>query len=219
MYTDVIQKKSLYHSFYCIHIQEYPKYPVSCDTANVKYPHTPRFLTYNAGGTRASVVLHLLDGMGQIQGATTSATTCELSKTPITYDIPHREGRCPTSRKLILSGRRLPLDCHRQSYRQRDWAAEGVTSQRRVTCMGRGSHLGIRPSVRPSIRPSVHPSVRPSVHPSIRPSVRVRPGRSGSVRPVRAGPSGSVRPGPSPSVRPSVRVHPPSFSDFIRKLR
>jgi hypothetical protein len=37
-------------------------------------------------------VLHLIDGIGQIQGATTSATTYELSKTPITYDIPHREG-------------------------------------------------------------------------------------------------------------------------------
>ena len=34
-----------------------------------------------------SVVLHLLDGMGQIQGATTSATAYELSKTPITYMI------------------------------------------------------------------------------------------------------------------------------------
>ena len=40
----------------------------------------------------ASVVLHLPDGMGQIQGATTSATTHDLSKTPTTYDIPHSEG-------------------------------------------------------------------------------------------------------------------------------
>ena len=65
-------------------------------------------------------MLHLLDGMGQIQGATTSATTYELSKTPITYDIPHREGRCPTSHKLILSGRGLTLD---QPDRTRTWTS------------------------------------------------------------------------------------------------
>jgi hypothetical protein len=33
-----VYMNSLYHSFTCIRIQECPKYPVSCDTANVKYP-------------------------------------------------------------------------------------------------------------------------------------------------------------------------------------
>ena len=48
--------------------------------------------------TWTSVVLHLLDGMGQIQGATTSATTYELSKTFHNIHvwhppyIPHGEG-------------------------------------------------------------------------------------------------------------------------------
>ena len=65
------------------------------------------------------VVLHLLDGMGQIQGATTSATTYELSKTPMTYVIPHREGvQQAANSSYPLSGRGLTLD---QPDRTRTW--------------------------------------------------------------------------------------------------
>ena len=37
-------------------------------------------------------VLHLLDGIGQIQGALASTTTHELSNTPFTSNTPHGEG-------------------------------------------------------------------------------------------------------------------------------
>jgi hypothetical protein len=94
--------------------------------------------------------LHLLDGMGQFQGATTSATAYDIPKTPITYDIPHT-GRCPTSRKLILSGRRLPLDGLSQAELGRGTGRQRGSHGQRVTWA----------SVRPSVRPSVHPSVRP----------------------------------------------------------
>ena len=52
--------------------------------------------------------MHLLDGMGQIQGATTSATTYELSKTPITYEIPHREGVSNTPQTHPIRARTDP---------------------------------------------------------------------------------------------------------------
>ena len=37
-------------------------------------------------------VLHLLDGIGQLQGAIAATTTHELSNTPFTADTPHGEG-------------------------------------------------------------------------------------------------------------------------------
>ena len=63
--------------------------------------------------------------MGQIQGATTSATTYELSKTPITYDIPHREG-VQQAANSSYPGADFPWTVTGRA-RQRDWAAEGVT--------------------------------------------------------------------------------------------
>ena len=48
--------------------------------------------------------MHLLDGMGQIQGTTTSTTTYELSKTPIANDIPHREGVQQAANSSWLDG-------------------------------------------------------------------------------------------------------------------
>jgi hypothetical protein len=72
-------------------------------------------------------VLHLLDGIGRIQGALAATTTHELSNTPFTSNTPHVEGiqqianfceaKYETIHCTVASTKELIITDHREHFR------------------------------------------------------------------------------------------------------